>query len=81
MTEDDDIRSIMEEEKNRGIRRKRVDAAERRKIHQTRAELAKVLASGDERAFMKLMREIGLEDDSPEFSKALKTFREHGGRR
>jgi hypothetical protein len=40
-----------------------------------------VLASGDERAFMKIMREIGLKDDSPEFAKALKTFRDHVGHR
>jgi hypothetical protein len=43
--------------------------------------LARVLASGDERAFMKIMREIGLKDDAPEFLKALKTFREHASRR
>jgi hypothetical protein len=40
-----------------------------------------VLASGDERSFMKIMREIGLNDDSPEFVQALKAFREHVGRR
>jgi len=27
------------------------------------------------------MREIGLKDDSPEFLKALKAFRDHVGRR
>jgi hypothetical protein len=30
---------------------------------------------------MKIMREVGLRDDSPEFVKALKTFREFAGRR
>jgi hypothetical protein len=30
---------------------------------------------------MKIMREIGLKDDAPEFLKALKAFREQAGRR
>ena len=77
----DEIQSIMAEEKSRGIRRKRVDTTEREKTIKTKADLARVLASGDERAFMKIMREIGLSDDSPEFLNALKTFREHARRR
>jgi hypothetical protein len=43
--------------------------------------LARVLASGDGRGFMKHMREIGLKDGSLEFLKALKAFRDHVGRR
>ena len=81
MAEEDEIQSIIREEKGRGIRRKRVDTEERKKTQRTKADLARVLASGDERAFMKIMREIGLKDDSPEFVKALRTFREHVGRR
>lgn len=80
MPEDEDIRLVMEEEKRRGVRRKHLDTAQRRKAQKTKLDLARVLASGDERAFMKIMREIGLKDDSPEFLKALKTFREHVGR-
>ena len=71
----------MEEEKRRGVRRKRLDTEERRKAEKTKLDLARVLASGDERGFMKIMREIGLKDDSPEFLKALKAFREQAGRR
>lgn len=81
MPDDDEIQSIMKEEKSRGSRRKRVDTEERRKNQKTKADLARVLASGDERAFMKIMREIRLKDDSREFLKALKTFREHAGQR
>jgi hypothetical protein len=81
MSEEDEIQSVIREEKSRGVRRKRVDTEERKKTQKTKTDLAKVLASGDERAFMKIMREIGLKDDSPEFLKALKTFREHAGRR
>jgi len=81
MPEDEDIRQVMEEEKGRGVRRKRLDTEERRKAEKTKLDLARVLASGDERGFMKIMREIGLKDDSPEFLKALKAFREQAGRR
>jgi hypothetical protein len=81
MPEDEDIRQVMEEEKRRGVRRKRLDTEERRKAEKTKLDLARVLASGDERGFMKIMREIGLKDDSSEFLKALKVFREQAGRR
>ena len=81
MPEDEDIRLVIEEEKRRGVRRKPLDTEQRRKAEKTKLDLARVLASGDERAFMKIMREIGLKDDSPEFAKALKTFRDHVGRR
>ena len=81
MRDDEDIRHVMEEEKSSAVRRKRLDTEERRKAEKTKLNLAKVLTTGDERAFMKIMREIGLKDDSPEFAKALKTFRDHVGRR
>jgi hypothetical protein len=81
MAEEDEIKSIMREEESRGVRRKRVDTEERKKIQKTKADLARALASGDERAFMKIMREIGLKDDSPEFLKALTVFRDHADRR
>jgi hypothetical protein len=81
MPDDEDIRRVMEEEKRRGVRRKRLDTEQRRKVEKTKLDLARVLASGDEREFMKIMREIGLKDDAPEFLKALKVFREQAGRR
>jgi len=46
MPEEDEIQSIMREEKSRGVRRKRVDTDERKKSQKTRADLARVLASG-----------------------------------
>jgi len=81
MADDEDIRFVMEEEKSRGVRRKRLDTEQRRKTPKTKLDLVRVLASGDERAFLKIMREIGLKDDSPEFLKALKAFRDHVARR
>jgi hypothetical protein len=81
MPDDEDIRQEMEEEKRRRVRRKRLGTEQRNKIEKTKLDLARVLASGDEREFMKIMREIGLKDDAPEFVKALKAFREQIGRR
>ena len=81
MSEEDEIQSIIREEKSRGVRRKRVDTEERKKTQKTKSDLARALALGDERTFTKIMREIGLKDDSPEFLKALKVFRDHVGRR
>ena len=81
MPNDEDIRFVMEAEKHRGVRRKHLDTEQRRKAEKTKLDLARVLASGDERAFMKIMREIRLKDDSAEFLKALETFRDHAGRR
>ena len=57
------------------------DSTEDSRKAEKKHDLAKVLASGDERGFMKIMREIGLKDDAPEFLKALKAFREQVGRR
>ena len=81
MPEEDEIKSIIKEETSRGIRRRRIDTEERKKTQKTKADITRVLASGDEREFMQIMREIGLKDDSPEFLKALKAFRDHRGRR
>lgn len=70
----------MAEEKSRGAGRKRLDTVERRKVRETKAALAKALASGDERMLMKILREVGLKDDSPEFVKALRLFRDLASR-
>ena len=81
MENDQKIREVIAEETSRGASRKKIDTAEREKQRKTRKDLAKVLASGDERAFLEIMRELGLEDGSPEFARALKAFREQRGRR
>ena len=74
MHDDDEFQPIIREEISRGFRRKRADAEERKKSQKTKADLARELASGDERAFMKIIRATGLKDGSPEFWKALGTF-------
>jgi len=54
---------------------------ERRKREQVKRDLAEVLASGDEIAFMKILRATGLKDGTPQFENAVKAFRaQRGGR-
>ena len=74
MAKDDEIKDLMAEERSRGSRRKKLDPDERRKRKQTEKHLATVLASGDEIEFMKILRETGLKDESPEFQHAMKVF-------
>jgi hypothetical protein len=75
MADEDDIREVMAEEHSRGVTRKKIDVAERRKREQVKRNLADVLASGDEIAFMKILRATGLKDGTPKFENALKAFR------
>jgi hypothetical protein len=79
MTEERDIADVIAEERSRGSRRKRLDRAEIEKQRKTRADLARVLRTGDERGFLDIMRALGLKDGSPEFARALKAFREQSG--
>lgn len=81
MEEDQKIREVIAEETSRGASRKKLDTAAREKQRKTKADLAKVLASGDERAFLEIMRALGVKDGSPEFARALKAFREQRGGR
>jgi hypothetical protein len=81
MAADDDLREVMAEERSRGVTRKKIDIEQRRKTARTKRDLAAVLKSGDEIAFMKILRENGLKDGMSEFEKALKVFRAERGRR
>ena len=81
MEEDQKIREVIAEETSRGASRKKIDTAEREKQRKTKVDLAKVLASGDERAFLEIMRALGVRDGSPEFARALKAFREQRAQR
>jgi hypothetical protein len=81
MIADDDLRDVMAEERSRGVKRKKIDAEQRRKRDQVKRDLADVLASGDEIAFMKILRATGLKDGTPQFENAVKAFRaQRGGR-
>jgi len=75
MPADDEIKDVMTEERSRGKTRKKIDVAERRKRDQVKRNLADVLASGDEIAFMKILRATGLKDGTLQFENAVKAFR------
>ncbi len=79
MSEEEDIRDVMKEERSRG--RRPIDAAEVRKNQRLREDVRKVILSGDERALIKILHEAGLQEDSREFQNALNVFREVIGRR
>ena len=74
MAEKEDIHDVRKEEESRG--RRPVDTEARKKAARLRAGLRRVLNSGDERAFLQILREAGLKDGTPEFEKAWKLFRE-----
>ena len=77
MVEEEDIRDVRREEESRG--RRPVDIKARRQTARLRADLHKALKAGDERAFLKILREAGLKDGTPEFVEALKLFRKEVG--
>ena len=79
MPADDDVKDVMAEERSCGVTRKKIDVAERRKREQVKRNLADVLASGDEIAFMKILRATGLKDGTPQFENAVKAFRAQRG--
>ena len=73
--EDRDLADVMAQEKSRGSRRRPVHAEERKRSKRLRADLIRALHAGDEREFLRLLRESGWKDESPEFGNALKRFR------
>ena len=81
MADEGEIKDVMAEERSRGAGRKKIDSDARRKREQTKKDLARVPASGDEVEFMRILRGIGVKDGTPEFANALKSFRAaRGGR-
>ena len=76
---EDDLHDLMASEGRRG--RRPVDVEARKKGQRLRKDLGRVLRLGDEQAFLKILREAGLKDGTPEFARALKVFREESGGR
>ena len=72
---DKDLADVMAQEKSRGRRRNPIDPEERRKRDRLHADLIRALRARDERKFLRLLRESGWKDESPEFANALKLFR------
>ncbi len=69
------ISDVMAEERSRGRRRRPLDLEEKRRATRLRADLVRALRIKDEREFLRLLRESGWKDESPEFANALKCFR------
>jgi len=74
MSEDEEIRDVMKEERSRG--RRPIDVDERKKAQRLREDIRRVIVSGDERALVKILHEAGHEENSQEFQDALKIFYE-----
>jgi len=79
MSEEEEIRDVMKEERSRG--RRPIDVDERKKAQRLRENIRRVIVSGDERALVKILHQAGHEEDSLEFQTALKIFYEATGRR
>ncbi len=77
---EEDIADVMAEERSRGKRRRPLDSEARRKRQRLRADIIRVIRSGDERAFLTVLREAGIKEGTSEFAKCVKLFREHSGR-
>jgi|GEM_PF-1994310 hypothetical protein len=79
MSEDEEIRDVMREERSRG--RRPIDIDERKKARRLLERIRRAILDGDERALVKILHEAGHEEDSREFQTALKIFCEATGRR
>jgi hypothetical protein len=79
MSEDEDIRDVMKEERSRG--RRPIDIEQRKKAQRLLEDIRRAISVGDERALVKILHEAGHEEDSLEFQTALKIFYEAAGRR
>lgn len=73
---DGDISEVMEQEPRRGKARRPIDAEARRKVASLKEDFKRAIRARDERAFAELLRKAGYADDSPEFARAWKMFRE-----
>lgn len=72
----EDVKDVMDAEKRRGTRRRPLDAEARRKVAALKEDFRRAIRAKDERAFAELLRKAGYPDDSPEFVRAWKMFRE-----
>ncbi len=70
--EDKELADVMREEKSRGKRR--VDTTEQPKTRRVERGLLNAIQAGDLHAFVRILRDAGLRDESPEFANALRVF-------
>jgi hypothetical protein len=77
MDEDDksDLEEVMRQEKRRGRRPIDFEAGKRRA--QTLSDMRKLLERANQEEFVAAIRAAGLRDGSPEFSEALRIWRDY----
>jgi hypothetical protein len=74
----DDLDDVIREEQSRG--RRPVDMDARREREALREGFRQLLRLGDEALLREAMRALGLDDESPEFVRALEAWRRQRGR-
>ncbi len=73
MSEDKEIREVIQAEKDRG-RRRPVDAKRKAELRDIEKNLRRIYKYGDEKELMQFLRGIGLKDESPRFAAVVKVF-------
>jgi hypothetical protein len=80
-SKEQDLQDVMAEEKSRGTRRRAVDTAARKRQLQLEKDALRAIKSGDLHAYVRMLHEAGMKDDSPEYANALKIFHSFHGPR
>jgi hypothetical protein len=75
MFDDEEIRKAQEEEQRSPGQKSKPPKIERKLL----AEMRRALRFGIEREFMRVLRKIGISDESPKFAALVKLFRETRG--
>jgi hypothetical protein len=75
MFDDEEIRKAQEEEQRSPGQKSKPPKIERKLL----AEMRRALRFGTEREFMRVLRKIGISDESPKFAALVKLFRETRG--
>lgn len=70
----DDVGDVIREERSRGRRPVNTDVERERQL--LRQGFLKLIQEGDERQFLRAIRGLGLQDESPEFETILKLWRQ-----
>ena len=77
MTEDQDLKDVMAQEKGRGRRPR--DPEYLRLLKEVAAEVERAWREQDETSFKRAMLRLGLRPGSRKYDRALKSWREHHG--
>ena len=79
MSENKEIRQVMEQEKRRGTRRKPLDMVTLAQNARIRAKLLRAMSDYNEAGFIDTIAELGHVPGSPEYERLMKIWRETVG--